>query len=490
MKNKILSISISLLIVLFIVSCEKNVPEKPNVLFIAIDDMNDWIGCLDGHPQTKTPNIDRLANQGILFTNAHCQAPICGPSRASIFTGLYPSTTGNYLQLKDEDIKKANQAAKESILMPDYFEGNGYKTMAVGKLYGGGDAAGSFDEYGGRFSWMGPKPKERISFDPAWMGVPNGTQTDWGVYPGIDSLMTDYKSARWAVNKLGEEHDSPFFLAVGFLSPHVPWYASQKWFDMFPTDSLEMPPYNPSDFDDIPEMGVAVAEVPMMPTTEWLKERGQWKDVVQAYLACIAFMDHQVGEVLDALEKSPYADNTIVVLWSDHGYHIGEKNRFAKQALWQEDTRTPLIFRLPGSGKVDKCKAPVQLVDIYPTLVELCGLTNYEMADGNSLVPLLKEPNLDWEKPALSFYGEGNFAVTGEQYRLIQYEDGSQEFYDLISDPNEWKNLVSNDQLKDEKAKLEAFILSNQAPLSQYSSYNINDYFRKKIKEQKEENKH
>ncbi len=319
MKKHYYLILLFLSVSIAISSCTKEEHVKPNVLFIAIDDLNDWVGCLKGHPQTKTPNIDKLADQGVLFTNAHCQAPICGPSRASIFTGLYPSTTGNYLQLKDVNIKKANKAAMESILMPDYFESNGYKTMAVGKLYHNGDAAKSFDEYGGKFSWMGPKPEERINFDPAWMGFPNGTQTDWGVYPGIDSLMTDYKSAQWTVNKLGEKHEKPFFLAVGFVRPHVPWYASQKWFDLFPVDSLDMPPYNPTDFDDIPEMGAKVAEVPMMPTTEWLKERGQWKDVVQAYLACIAFVDHQVGTILNALEKSPYADNTIVVLWSDHG---------------------------------------------------------------------------------------------------------------------------------------------------------------------------
>lgn len=487
MRNYFLSIPIIFLIALFAVSCSEKAPVKPNILFIAIDDLNDWVGCLNGHPQTKTPNIDRLAERGVLFTNAHCQAPICGPSRASIFTGLYPSTTGNYLQLKDVDIKKANKAAMESILMPDYFKMNGYKTMAVGKLYHNGDAAQTFDEYGGKFSWMGPKPKERINFDPAWMGVPNGTQTDWGVYPGIDSLMTDYKSAQWAVNKLGKNHEKPFFLAVGFLSPHVPWYASQKWFDMFPPDSLEMPPYNQNDFDDIPEMGAKIAEVPMMPTTEWLKERGQWKDVVQAYLACIAFMDHQVGKVLDALENSPYADNTIIVLWSDHGYHIGEKNRFAKQALWQEDTRTPLMIKLPESKRASVCKAPVQLIDMYPTLVDLCGLPKYESADGHSLATLLENPKTSWEHPALSFYGVGNFAVTGEKFRLIQYEDRSQEFYNLQNDPNEWNNLASDENLKEEKAKLEAYIPTTQASLSKYSSYNINNYFRQIIKNQRNE---
>ncbi len=456
--------------------------EKPNVLFIAIDDLNDWIGCLDGHPQAKTPNIDLLASQGMLFTNAHCQAPISGPSRAAIMTGLYPSTSGNYLQLSDINIKKSNSITSKATFMPDFFEAQGYKTLAVGKIYHGGDKANTFDEYGGRFSWMGPKPQERINFDPAWMGVPNGTQTDWGVYPGIDSLMTDYKSAAWAVNKLDEKHEKPFFLAVGFVRPHVPWYTSKKWFDMFPLQDVELPPYQPDDFDDIPEIGKKVAEVPMMPTTEWLKARGEWREPVQAYLACVAFVDHQVGKVLKKLENSDYADNTVVILWTDHGYHLGEKNRFAKQALWQEDTHTPLIIRKPGQAKGGKCNAPVQLIDMYPTLLELCGLPTYQMAEGNSLVPLLNNPDKKWNNPAITFYGKGNIALTGKRYRLIQYENGAQEFYDLKNDPNEWNNLANEKSVAKHKKRLESFIPQKQALLSPYSHYNINEYFRKKSK--------
>ncbi len=455
--------------------------EKPNVLFIAIDDLNDWVGCMDGHPQAITPNIDRLAARGTLFTNAHCQAPICGPSRAAIMTGLYPSTSGNYLQLNDEDIKKSNNLTQQAIYMPDYFEQYGYKTMAVGKIYHSGDGAETFDEYGGRFAWMGPKPEERINYDPAWMGHPNGTQTDWGVYPGTDSLMTDYKSAAWAVDKIKQNHEKPFFLAVGFVRPHVPWYTSKKWFDLFPLDEVQLPPYNPTDFDDIPAMAEKVAAVPMMPTTEWLKTRNEWKEPVQAYLACIAFVDHQVGKLLDALEQSPYANNTIVVLWSDHGYHLGEKNRFAKQALWREDTRTVFIIHAPGKPKGKKNNSPVELIDIYPTLTALCGLPEYASGEGRSLIPLIDEPDRQWDKPALSFYGKDNIALTGKRYRLIQYEDGSQEFYDLQKDPNEWHNRANDTTLSAEKAYLESFIPKEWAILSPYSHYNINPYFQSKF---------
>lgn len=461
--------------------------QKPNVLFIAIDDLNDWVGCFEGHPQTKTPNIDRLARQGVRFTNAHCQAPICGPSRASIFTGLYPGTTGNYLQLADVNIKKANQAAAESTFMPDYFEQHGYKTLGVGKLYHNGDRAKTFDEYGGWKDGFGPKPPKRINFDPAWMGVSGGTQTDWGAYPEADSLMPDYRSAQWAVDQLGQKHGQAFFLAVGFVRPHVPWHVPQKWFDLFPEENIETPPYLANDFDDIPEMGARVGEVPMMPTTEWLKERGEWKKVVQSYLASIAFVDHQVGKVLDALENSAYASNTIVVLWSDHGYHLGEKNRFAKQALWQESTRVPLIIKVPDGTKTGICRAPVQLLDMYPTVVELCGLPAYDKAEGHSLAPLLQKPNRTWQHHALTYYGVGNFAVTGKRYRLIQYEDGSQELYDLKKDPNEWKNLAGNKKYKKHKAKLAASIPQQQAPLAKQSKYNINAYFREKVEANQKE---
>lgn len=454
---------------------------KPNILFIAIDDLNDYVGCMGGSIKAHTPNIDRLASAGTLFTNAHCQAPICGPSRASIMTGLYPSTSGNYLQLKDNDIKKSNEATAKAIFMPDYFEEYGYKTMAVGKIYHQGDAANTFDEYGGKFAWMGPKPEERFNYDPAKLDHKVGnTQTDWGKYPAHDSLMTDYQSARWAVSKLEQKHDDPFFLAVGFVRPHVPWYVPNKWFDKYPKDQIKTPPYDPNDFDDIPAMAKRVAAAPMMPTTEELVASDQWKDAMQAYLACIAFVDAQVGKVLDALERSEYADNTIVVLWSDHGYHMGEKNRFAKQALWERDTRTVLIFKVPNEMGRNKCPAPVQLIDIYPTLTELCGLPNYEQAEGHSLVPLLRNPMAKTVHPALSFYGDRNIAIRNQRYRLMQYEDGSIEFYDLIKDPNEWHNLAGDADKQKEIKLLQSFIPNHWAPLSTFSNYAFNPYFTEK----------
>jgi len=456
----------------------------PNILFIAIDDLNDYVNCLHGSIQAKTPNIDRLASQGVLFTNAHCQAPICGPSRACIMTGLYPSTSGNYLQLKDKEIKKADSIVKSATFLPDYLEKYNYKTMAVGKIYHQGDKAKTFDLYGGKFDWFGPKPKKRMNYDPSKIPTKTGhTQTDWGAFPEKDNQMTDYKSANWAINQLQQKHNKPFLLAVGFLRPHVPWHVPQKWFDMFPLDKIKTPPYNPNDYNDIPQMAQRVANAPMMPTTNELIKNKQWKKALQAYLACIAFVDAQVGKVLNALEKSPYANNTIIVLYSDHGYHLGEKNRFAKQALWERDTHTILIFKPLHAKGGQRCNAPVQLVDIYPTLLDLCHLPPYKLADGHSLAPLLKNPQAIWNHPALTFYGEHNISIRDYRYRLTCYEDNSKELYDLTTDPNEWHNLANNPKYKTIISKLSKQIPKKWASLSKYSKYNFNPYFTQKSKE-------
>lgn len=468
------------LLLMFSLSTFSYSQENPNVLFIAIDDLNDWIGILNGHPQTKTPNIDALAKSGMLFTNAHCQAPICAPSRASVMSGLYPTTTGNYVQLQDIDIKKSNTESSKSIFLPDYFEKYGYKTMGVGKIYHDGDGAQTFDEYGSAFEMFGPKPPKHFNYDPEWFGKPKGTQTDWGAYPSEDSLMPDYKSAKWAVEKLNQAHEKPFFLAVGFVRPHVPFYVPQKWFDKFPIKDIQTPPYQQDDLDDIPDIAKKVTDVPMMPTTEWLIETNQWKNVVQAYLACINFVDAQVGKVLKALKQSDYANNTIVVLWSDHGYHLGEKNRFAKQALWERDTKTVLIIKELNAVQGRVSNKPVQLLDIYPTLLDLSGLPANKQNEGHSLLPLLENANVnDWPYVAISSFGKNNIAISDEKFRLIQYEDNSIEFYDLTKDPNEWKNLSHVEGYKAEIKRLMGFIPKEQSDLSKYSKFDLNDYWRK-----------
>lgn len=460
--------------------------KKPNVLFIAIDDLNDWIGCLKGHPNTLTPNIDKLAARGTLFTNAHCQAPLCGPSRASLMTGLRPSTTGIYGQIEDDDIRQSNDATRECTFLPEYFKQNGYKTMGIGKLFHRHAPKGVFDVSGGRIPGFGPKPEKRMKWEGKSGPDYGGTSTDWGPFPEKDEDMPDYQSARWAKERLGEVHEKPFFLAVGFLRPHVPWHVPQKWFDRFPADQLEMPPYLPGDYDDISETGRKIADLPMMPTTEWAIQTDEWKNIVQAYLACITFVDYYVGEILNALESSKYANNTIVVLWSDHGYHIGEKNRVGKHSVWEEATRTPLIVSAPDFEKGQVCRKPVESIDIYPTLLDLCGFESNPQNEGHSLLPLLKNASAAWQNIALTTYGRNNHSIRDENFRYIRYEDGSEELYDHRNDNDEWHNLADLAEYGDEKMRLRKYIPEVNVPWAPTSRLDFNKYFiEQRIRESK-----
>lgn len=269
-------------------------------------------------------------------------------------------------------------------------------------------------------------------------------------------------------------------MAIGFYRPHVPWYVPQKWFDKFPLDSIKVPPYLKTDMNDIPEMGKRVAAAPQMPTTEWMKKNKQWKKAVQAYLASIHFVDYQLGRVLESLENSKYHNNTIVVLWSDHGYHLGEKNRVAKQALWKRNTHTLFAVKTPNGKSNQTCTSPVQLLDIYPTLLDLTGLPKNSMNEGHSLTPLLENPTTNWNHPAITSYGKGNTSITSHRYQLIQYEDNSLEFYDLKEDPNEWYNLANDSKYKALIKEHQSHIPKNQANLSTHSHYNFNEYFKNK----------
>ncbi len=466
---------ISLLVILF--SCspeEQKQTGPPNVLFIAIDDLNNWLGCIGDHPDAKTPNMDRLASQGVLFTNAYCQAPLCGPSRASIMTGLRPSTTGIYGMIDDNDIK---QVLPDITLLPEYFKKNGYHTMGIGKLFHQHAPDGVFDESGGRTGGFGPRPAERF----VWNGIGTSdpeiygrTSTDWGAYPEVDSLMIDYQSADWTIERLRRDYDQPFFLAVGFIRPHVPLYAPQKWFDMHPVEGLAMTPYKADDLEDIPEVGLKINDLPMMPSTDWAIESGNWDDIIQAYLACVTFVDSQVGRVMEALENSPYADNTVIVLWSDHGYRLGEKGTFAKHALWEEAVNAPLMFAAPGLPKGKVIDQPVEMLSIYPTLLELTNLEANKQNEGISLVELMKSDQPGEDLAAISTYGMNNHAVRTPRYRYIQYEDGTEELYDHSTDPNEWNNISGSDDIKKEIGLL---LPKTNVKWAAPSSYDFQPYF-------------
>ena len=445
---------------------------SPNILMISIDDLNDWIGVLGVNPNVKTPNIDRLAREGILFTNAHCQAPICGPSRASLLSGLRPSTTGIYGQIRDENLRKAHPILNQISFLPEYFANNGYKTLGVGKIFHGHSPSGVFQVSGGRINGFGPKPKEFFKWSK------KGTSTDWGIFPNQDSLMYDFKYANWAKNELEKNHNSPFFLALGFIRPHVPWYAPKKWFDLYPIEDISLPKYDPNDYDDLPQIAKDIAYRGMMPTTDWAIKNGEWKYIVQAYLACISFVDHQVGVVLNALEKSVYKENTIVVLWSDHGYEIGEKGTFGKHTLWSESTKVPLIIKLPWMKGGKKIKNPVELLDLYPTLLEVTNLPKNPLNEGKSLVSLINGKT-EGSGIAITTYGINNHSLVNKTHRYIRYEDGSEELYDLINDPGERNNIANQDGSNIIKRNFIKYIPSLNEPWSSSSYNTVNDYFRR-----------
>ena len=411
---------------------------KPNVLFIAVDDLNDWIGCLGGHPQAQTPNIDRLAEQGVLFTNAHCQTPICNPSRVSLMTGTRPSTTGIYL-LSPTDFRKACPLladAQSTPTIPEHFAQNGYVTLGAGKIYHGNTSRETFQEYGPR-ALSGPFPQQKLNY-------PRGVKLwDWGRFPERDDQQGDVAIADWTVSKLKASYEKPFFLAAGFFRPHVPLYAPAKWWDLYgETSAIRLPPSLESDHNDIGDFARKLTWSGLAPRHDWMLKHKQWQNTVHAYLACVSFVDHQIGRVLDALENSVYADNTVVVLWSDHGWALGEKQRWAKRSLWERSTRVPLIIAGPGITGSRRCDQPAGLIDIYPTLCDLCGLSQPKQLEGHSLTAQLQDVTTQRSPVVTTFY-RNNHAVRSQHWRYIRYSDGSEELYDHRNDPHEWRNLVA-----------------------------------------------
>ncbi|MDZ4689482.1 MAG: sulfatase [Planctomycetaceae bacterium] len=411
---------------------------KPNVLMIAVDDLNDWVGPLKGHPQVRTPHMDRLAARGTVFTNAHCQAPLCNPSRSSLLTGLRPSTTGIYcLQPGMRQV----EATKSVVTLPQHFGRNGYHTSVFGKIYHDGsiapkDRAAEVTVWGAAPGMT--KPKERLSKGP-WQHP----AMDWGVFPEHDEDQADWKIADAAIAQLQAlPKDRPFFLAAGFRLPHVPCFASQKWFDLYPSDSLQMPPVLDDDRDDVPDFAWYLHWKLPEPRLSALQKADDWRPLVRSYLASIAFMDSQIGRVLEALDQSGRANDTIVVLWSDHGWHLGEKGISGKNTLWERSTRVPLIFAGPGVAEGARCAQPAELLDLYPTLIELCGLPSVSGLEGHSLKPQLTDAAAKRPWPAITTHNQNNHAVRTERHRYIRYADGSEEFYDLVQDPNEWTNLA------------------------------------------------
>lgn len=439
---------------------------KPNVLFIALDDLNDWIGCMGGHPQTVTPNLDRLASEGVLFTNAHCPAPACNPSRISIFSGRSPHTTGIYT-----NAQKLRDVLPDVTLLPKHFSNHGYWSGGSGKMLHYIIDPVSWDDYFPAKSTDMPIPETKYP-DERPLSLPVGgpwqyVETDWGPLDVSDEAFGgDYTVSEWVGDKLSRKSEKPFFLACGIYRPHEPWFVPAKYFEKFPLESIQLPPgYKEGDLDDVSEEAKKLAKNRYFPH---ILEHDQWKQGVQSYLASIHFADAMLGRVLDALENGPNKDNTIVVLWSDHGWHLGEKEHWQKYTAWRACTRVPLMVKVPagvsealpdGTPAGASCDAPVSLVGLYPTLTELCGLPEGDKVDGRSVVPLLKEPSTTLDPVALTFLHDGgSVGVSGSEWRYIRYSGGAEELYHTPEDPYEWNNLASDPEHQDQLERLRAFI--------------------------------
>lgn len=472
--------SISGMLLLFCVALPVNASliaaetSPPNVLFIAVDDLNDWISCLGGHPDCKTPHIDRLASRGVLFTNAHCAAPACNPSRAALMTGIRPSSSGVYL-----NPQPWRPVMQDVVTLPQHYQKHGYRAIGAGKIFHGryNDLA-SWDQY---LKQTGdPKPKPAVLNDPH----SRAGSIIWGVLDVKDEEMSDYKMANYAIDYLGKQHEKPFFLACGIYRPHMPWQVPRKYYDMYPLDQIQIPEVPDDDLDDLPEAGLRMAK-PKGDHAKILKTKN-WRHSVQAYLASIAFADAQVGRVLDALDASTHAKNTIVILWGDHGWHLGEKHHWRKFSLWEEATRAPLMMVVPGvTAAGSRCDQAVDFMNIYPTLCELCSLPRGKHLDGISMVPLLKNPKKTWERPALTTHGRLNHAVRDIRYRFIRYQNGDEELYDHKHDPREWKNLAEDAKYAEVKQRLAQWFPSKNAPDAPFDASNTGKKSKKKNQNRK-----
>jgi len=409
----------------------------PNVLMICIDDLNDWVGFLGGHPETVTPHMDALAKRGRNFANAHCAVPVCSCSRASVMSGVAATTHGSYeIGPRYEELP----ALRNIPTIQRYFKDNGYITLAGGKvLHHGfsGRLAGDIDRSLGRKK--SPRPRQPMNRPSDWSGA-----WDWGAHPATDAEMADYQLAKNAAKALTEDFGKPFFMTVGFFRPHVPLFVPPKWFDLYQAESLTLPRNPKSDLDDLPQNFLSINDYAAAPTHAEVIRHGKQRSLTHAYLASISFADHCVGVVVDALKSSPHADNTIVVLWSDHGFHLSEKQHWAKRTLWEESTRVPLLFAGPDIKPGKACAEPASLLDVYPTLVEMCRLPKNTRLEGISLVPQLDDPTTARDRPAITSSYFGNHSIRSRDWRLIVYEDGAEELYDHRDDPDELRNLAND----------------------------------------------
>ena len=453
---------------------------KSNVLLLCVDDMNDWAGCLGGYPGFSTPNIDRLAERGTLFTNAHCPSSVCNPSRTAILTGMRPSRSGVY-----DNQQWWRPAHPAVVTLPERFRCAGFETAGAGKIFHHTDGFNPPDQWDQYFRQVFDDPWDRgAHHDVATAPTPpdhplNGItpyehEFDWGVLALPESEYGDVRAADWAVGFLQRRADAaakgkperPFLLACGLFRPHLPCYAPQRYFDRYPLERIRLPDLMDSDLEMLPPVG---AELAAKRRNRYQKviDHDRWAEAVQAYLATISFADAQIGRVLDALDDSGLAGNTVVVFYSDNGFHLGEKRHWHKSTLWERATHVPFVIAGPGLGtpgqRIDR---PVSLQDLYPTLVDLCGLpvADSERIDGDSLAPLIADPDRMWREAALTTYLRGNHALRTERWRYIRYHDGGEELYDRDADPTEERNLAARPEMRPLITDLRAEFPASDAP--------------------------
>jgi arylsulfatase A-like enzyme len=444
-------------------------PKSYNVLFIAIDDLNDWVGCLGGHPQAITPNLDKFAKeQAMVMGQAFCPSTVCCPTRSAILTGKRASSTGVYGN--DQNLKNAAKA-KDLVTLPEHFGKNGYRTLTAGKIFHHHHEASGDDH--GEWAFQEVVKPGGANQGMLWEESPNAAlgkkdepnQLEWGASKAPVEKTKDFLACKWAAKELEREpSDKPFFMALGISKPHLPWFVPQQFFDLYPLDTLKPVEIFRNDLDDITNIDGKKVFQPDKNFQDADKANMHLK-AQRAYLANVSYVDHCLGVVFEALKKSKYADNTIVMIWGDHGWHLSEKMKYGKIDLWQESAQVPFFVRVPGMTPADfNCKGVVNLLDMYPTLVELCGLPTNSENEGRSFVPLLKNPKMVWNHPSLTTYKMNNHSLTDGRYRYTWYGGRAEELYDHSSDPLEHKNLASLPESKEIIARLKAHLPTHNEP--------------------------
>ena len=430
-------------------ACAAPPPDKPmNVLLLIVDDLNTWL--LEDPTRyagkVAAPNIQRLSKEGVLFHNAYTASPVCSPSRTAFLSGVAPWKTGvsrNGVRVGDSKVLRGVPSLFKT------FQDQGYWITKFGKVTHGYDTGVKYDA--SMNHKRTPPPPGAPLNGIARSASGKITERDWGPTHLEEDQMSDKRLADAAIEAIQRKHDKPFFISCGLFHPHYPWYVPQKYLDMYPLDEIELPPVRKRDLDDVPSIGRSLVNLGW---DQKVRKSGQVREAIRGYLASVSFSDAHMGRVLKALEDSPHRDNTIVVLISDHGFHLGEKQQWTKATLWEEATDSVMMWRVPGVTQPNQvCTRPVSLLDIYPTLADLAGIPKPEHLDGESLLPLLTDVRAPREQPAITVY-DGHMSVRTESHRFIRYWDGTTELYDRTNDPHEWINQSDNPAFAETKTIL------------------------------------